>query len=309
MTEFAVFTEPQQGASYDTQLAFAQQAERSGFDGFFRSDHFLAMGDMPRVAPGATDAWTTLAGLARETETLRLGTLVSSVTYRVPGILAAQVAQVDAMSGGRVELGLGTGWFEDEHRAYGIPFPAKRFDLLEEQVAIITGLLHGTAGEPFSFSGEHYALEGGPAFATVQERIPVTIGGAGLKRTPALAARFAREFNVAFQDDDVIVDRWARARAAAEEIGRDPRTLRLSTALTTLAGASEADLERRAAATNVDLAAFRRRSTFCGSAQEIADRAGALIEAGAERIYFQLIDMEDLDHVAFLGEEVLPKLR
>ena len=134
--EYCLFTEPQQGATYDDQLAFARAGERLGFDGFFRSDHYLRMGDGDPL-PGPTDAWTTLAGLARETSRIRLGTLVSSVTYRHPGILAIQVAQVDAMSGGRVELGLGTGWFEREHRAYGIPFPAKRFDLLEEQLAVV----------------------------------------------------------------------------------------------------------------------------------------------------------------------------
>ncbi|WP_221586173.1 LLM class F420-dependent oxidoreductase [Microbacterium sp. G2-8] len=310
MTEFCVFTEPQQGATYDTQLSFAQQAETSGFDGFFRSDHYLKMGDFFDGSPGPTDAWTTLAGLARETTTLRLGTLVSSVTYRTPGILAIQVAQVDQMSGGRIELGLGTGWFGAEHAAYGIPFPPKRFDLLEEQLEIVTGLWATPAGETYSFDGSHYQLTDSPALPKpVQSTVPVIVGGAGLKRTPMLAARHATEFNIPFQPEDVVFDRWGRARAACEEIGRDPETLSLTVALTTLGGATEADVARRAAATGVDVSAFRDDHTFCGSADEIVDRAGRLIENGASRIYFQMIDMTDLDHVAFIGEEVLPQLR
>ncbi|WP_111467120.1 LLM class F420-dependent oxidoreductase [Microbacterium suaedae] len=308
--EFCVFTEPQQGASYDTQLAFAQQAERSGFDGFFRSDHYLKMGDFFTGEPGPTDAWTTLAGLARETRTLRLGTLVSSVTYRTPGILAIQVAQVDQMSGGRVELGLGTGWFEAEHAAYGIPFPRKRFDLLEEQLEIVQGLWGTPEHATYSFDGEHYQLVDSPALPKpAQEAPPVIVGGAGLKRTPSLAARFATEFNIPFQPEDVVVDRWARARAACEDIGRDPETLKTTVALTTLAGETEQDVARRAAATGVDVDEFRRDHTFCGSAAEIVDRAGRLLEQGANRLYFQMIDMTDLDHVAFVGEEVLPQLR
>ncbi|NHI16342.1 LLM class F420-dependent oxidoreductase [Microbacterium excoecariae] len=309
-TEFCVFTEPQQGATYDTQLAFARAAEAAGFDGFFRSDHFLHMGGFFSGDPGPTDAWTTLAGLARETERIRLGTLVSSVTYRVPGILAIQVAQVDQMSGGRVELGLGTGWYADEHEAYGIPFPRRRFDLLEEQLAIVTGLWKTPAGDTFSFDGSHYQLRDSPALPKpVQDPPPVIVGGAGLERTPRLAARYASEFNIVFQPEDVVVDRWARARAACEEIGRDPDTLKTTVGLTTLAGPTERDVARRAAATGVDLAGFRADHTFCGSAAEIADRAGRLIESGARRVYFQLLDMTDLDQVAYLGDEVLPQLR
>src|SRR5688572_13815449 len=139
--ELRVFTEPQQGASYDTLLAFAQTSEELGFDAFFRSDHYLKMGDVSGL-PGPTDAWITLAGLARDTSTIRLGTLVTPITFRFPGPLAISVAQVDAMSGGRVELGIGTGWYDAEHTAYAIPFPplGERFERLEEQLAIITGL-------------------------------------------------------------------------------------------------------------------------------------------------------------------------
>ncbi len=153
---FRVFTEPQQGATFEQQLAMAQTAERLGFDGWFRSDHFLAMGDMGgdvRGLPGPTDAWVTLGAIARETSTIRLGTLVTSVTFRHPGLLAIQVAQVDAMSGGRIEFGLGTGWFAAEHAAYGVPFPDKRFGMLEEQLEIVTGLWATPVGERYSFAG------------------------------------------------------------------------------------------------------------------------------------------------------------
>jgi len=295
--QFCVFVEPQQGATYDTQRRFAQEAERVGFDGFFRSDHYLHMGDSSGQ-PGPTDAWTTLAGLARETSTLRLGTLVSSVTYRVPGILAIQVAQVDEMSGGRVELGLGTGWFEAEHRAYGIPFPAKRFDLLEEQLAIVTGLWSTPDDETFSFDGAHYSLTGSPARPKpTQDRIPVIVGGRGPKRTPALAARYATEFNIGFAAEDVIAEKFATVRAACEDVGRDPDTLRLSVALPTLIAADRDTLLRRAAATGVqDLEAFGAVNVL-GTPDEACEKLERLRALGADRVYLQTMDMTDLDHL------------
>lgn len=306
--EYCLFTEPQQGASYDDQLAFAKAGERLGFTGFFRSDHYLRMGDGDPF-PGPTDAWTTLAGLARETTTLRLGTLVSSVTYRTPGILAIQVAQIDAMSNGRVELGLGTGWFEAEHRAYGIPFPAKRFDLLEEQLELITGLWATPAGERYSFDGAHYSLTDAPALPhPVQERIPVIVGGAGPRRTPELAARFATEFNIGFQPEEVIAEKFDGVRAACGRLDRDPATLKLSVALPTLAGASAADLERRAA--NIDETAdeFRNGTNIIGGVDEIVAKVERLKALGAQRIYFQLMDLQDVEQVEYLGSEVLPHL-
>lgn len=307
--EYCVFTEPQQGATYDTQLAFAQAAEKHGFTGFFRSDHFMKMGDFFDGTPGPTDAWTTLAGLARETSTIRLGTLVSAVTYRWPGLLALQVAQVDQMSGGRAELGLGTGWYEAEHRAYGIPFPAKRFSHLEEQLEIITGLWGTPPDQTYSFDGRHYSIADSPALPKpTQARIPLIVGGPGPKRTPALAAKYASEFNIVFQPEDVIADRLANVVRACEEIGRDPATLKRTVGLTVLAGATEQDVRRRAENTGVDLDDFRTGFTFAGSAPEIVDRVGRLIEYGAERIYFQMIDLTDLDHLAYLGEEILPQL-
>ena len=306
--EYCTFTEPQQGFDYEEQLAFALATERAGFDGFFRSDHYMRMGAGDPL-PGPTDAWTTLAGLARETERIRLGTLVSSATHRLPAVLAIQVAQVDVMSGGRIELGLGTGWFEAEHRAYGMPFPAKRFDRLEEQLEIITGLWSTPVGETFDFTGEHYTLTGAPALPKpLQRPVPIIVGGNGPRRTPAIAARYATEFNIGFQPEPDIAAAFDRVRRACEAIGRDPRTLRLSVALPTIAADDEATLARRSEATGRPLAEFRNGTNIAGSADEVIAKVRRLIDLGAQRIYFQTVDMRDLDQVAYLGAEVLPAL-
>jgi F420-dependent oxidoreductase-like protein len=303
-----IFTEPQQGASYDDLLAVAQATETLGFDAFFRSDHYLAMGDHDSGLPGPTDAWTTLAGLARETKHIRLGTLVSSLTYRPPGILAIQVAQVDQMSGGRVELGLGTGWFEQEHLAYGIPFPAKRFGMLEEQLAVITGLWETPVGESYSFAGEHYTLVDSPALPKpTQARVPVIVGGGGAKRTPALAARFATEFNLPFPDFADIPGKFAGVRAACEAVGRNPEELVYSAALIAVAGADEAEFTRRAAAVGREPAELREHGV-AGTTAEVVDRLGALAADGVECVYLQIMDLADLDHLDFLAREVMPQL-
>jgi F420-dependent oxidoreductase-like protein len=306
--EYCLFTEPQQGFSYDDQLAFARSAETHGLDGFFRSDHYLRMGEGdPR--PGPTDAWTTLAGLARETSRIRLGTLVSSVTYRVPGILAIQVAQVDAMSGGRAELGLGTGWFEREHEAYGIPFPAKRFDLLEEQLAIVTGLWATPDAETFTFDGAHYRLDAAPALPKpAQERVPVIVGGGGPKRTPALAARYATEFNIGFVPEDVVTQKFDVVRAACEDLGRDPATLKMSVALPTIVGADDAEIERRLAAIGQTREQFDNGANIIGTPDQVVEKVGRLRDLGASRVYFQLLDLRDIDHADQFGTEVVPHL-
>lgn len=305
--DFRIFTEPQQGASYDDLLAVAQATESLGFDAFFRSDHYLAMGDKPGL-PGPTDAWTSLAGLARETTRIKLGTLVSSVTYRHPGILAIQVAQVDQMSGGRAELGLGTGWFEREHAAYGIPFPAKRFGMLEEQLEIVTGLWATPAGATYSFDGEHYTLADSPALPKpVQSPVPVIVGGGGPKKTPALAARFATEYNAGFATIADLAPRLERVRQACADIGRDPSTLTLSIAGNTAAGATEADSRRRADAIGYDYEDLRVGG-FAGSTDEVVDKIGTLQELGFTRLYFQVMDLSDLDHLDFLAREVVPRV-
>lgn len=306
--ELCIFTEPQQGASYDDQLAQAQATERLGFDGWFRSDHFLAMGDTDPL-PGPTDAWVTLAGLARETSRIRLGTLVSSVTFRHPSLLAIQVAQVDAMSGGRVELGLGTGWFAEEHEAYGIPFPTKRFGLLEEQLEIVTGLWSTPPGEQFDFTGEHYTLAHSPALPKpVQERVPVIIGGGGPERTPAIAARFATEFNLGFRSEDAIVRAFDRVRRACEQIGRDPATLQTTVALPTVVASSDADYLRRLAAIDADADTFAEVN-IAGSPDAAVEKLLRLRELGADRVYLQLVDPRDLEHLELIAAEVVPHLR
>ena len=306
--EFCIFTEPQQGASYGDQLAQARATERLGFDGWFRSDHFLAMGDTDPL-PGPTDAWTTLAGLARETRRIRLGTLVSSATFRHPSILAIQVAQVDEMSGGRVELGLGTGWFAEEHEAYGIPFPTRRFDLLEEQLAIVTGLWSTPVGERFDFAGAHYALEQAPALPKpVQEQVPLIIGGAGPRRTPELAARFATEFNLGFRSEDTIAEVFDGVRRACDEAGRDPATLRMSVALPTVVAADDAEYLRRLAAIGADPDTFAEVN-IAGSPDAAVEKLLRLRDLGADRVYLQLVDLRDLDHLELIADAVLPHLR
>jgi F420-dependent oxidoreductase-like protein len=305
--DLRIFVEPQEGATYDEQVACAQAAERLGFDAFFRSDHLLAMsGD---GLPGPTDSWITLAGIARETSRIRLGTMVTAATFRHPSLLAISVAQVDAMSGGRVELGLGTGWFEREHRAYGVPFPAKRFGLLEEQLAIVSGLWSTPIGETFSFTGEHWTLEDAPALPKpVQSPLPIIVGGGGARRTPALAARYASEYNIGFVPEAVAAEKFAVVRRACEDIGRDPDSLIYSVAQTTVVGADEADYRRRAEARGLDPAAFRENG-IAGAPQEALDRIGRLGELGADRVYLQTAVARDLDLVELLGTEVLPHVK
>ena len=308
-----IFIEPQQGASYDTQLAVAREAERLGFDAFFRSDHYLRMGGDPagpEARPGPTDSWVTLAGLARETSTIRLGTMVTSATFRLPAPLAIGVAEVDAMSGGRIELGLGTGWFEAEHTAYGIPFPplGERFDRLEEQLAIVTGLWTTPEGKRFDFDGRYYQLRESPALPkpAQQPRPPIIIGGAGSKRTPALAAKYADEFNLPFHAFDAFGPACDRVRAACEAIGRDPATMVFSAAQTLCCGADEAEFRRRAAAIGRDPAELRQGAG--GTPAEVAERLAAYRDAGATRIYLQTLDLGDLDHLRLVAEAVVPRL-
>jgi len=305
--ELRIFTEPQQGATYDDVLAVAKATEDLGFDAFFRSDHYLVMGDGDGL-PGTSDAWTMLAGLARETSRIRLGTLVSSVTYRYPGILAVQVAQVDQMSGGRVELGLGTGWYEREHQAYGIPFPAKRFGMLEEQLAIVTGLWGTPLGETFSHSGEHYTLVDSPALPKpTQDRIPLIVGGSGPRRTPALAARFASEFNIGFPDAGTLDARLGLIHTALDEAGRDRASITMSVAHVLCAAADEAGVNRRAQAIGRDPEQMRRDG-FGGTANEVVDRLGELRDKGINRVYLQVLDLHDLDHLEFVATKIAPQL-
>jgi F420-dependent oxidoreductase-like protein len=308
--EFRVFIEPQQGASYADQLTVAQTAEQLGYAAFFRSDHYVAMaGD---GLPGPTDSWVTLGAIARETSRIRLGTLVTSATFRYPGPLAITVAQVDAMSGGRVEFGLGSGWFEAEHQAYGIPFPPvrERFDRLTEQLAIITGLWTTEPGEKFDFSGEHYTIADSPALPKpVQSpHPPIVIGGSGAKRTPALAAKYAAEFNIPFAPLDTAKTQFGRVAEAVDAAGRAADSIVYSAAFVICAGRDDAEVARRAAAIGRDVDELRSNSPLVGTPTEIVDKLGAWQEIGVRRAYAQLLDLSDLAHLELFAGEVIPQL-
>jgi F420-dependent oxidoreductase-like protein len=307
--DLRIFTEPQQGASYADLLRVAQATEAAGFDGFFRSDHYLAMGE-GSGEPGPTDAWTTLSALAVQTERIRLGTLVTSATFRLPGPLAIAVAQADQMSGGRVELGLGAGWFEAEHAGYGIPFPAlgERFARLEEQLEIITGLWATPAGKTYSFSGEYYTLTDSPALPKPARPIPVIVGGKGPRRTPALAARFAAEFNVPFSPLGVATAQFERVVQACADAGRDPAQIVRSCAHTLAIGATSAEVARRGESfglTEDELST----NPLAGTPAQIVDQLGRWREqAGITRVYVQLLDLADLGQLELVAGEVAPQL-
>jgi alkanesulfonate monooxygenase len=304
-----IFIEPQQGATYAQQVRVAQTAEALGFDALFRSDHFLTMGG--DGLPGPTDAWVTLGGLARETERIRLGTLVTSATFRLPGLLAVEVAEVDAMSGGRVELGLGAGWFDAEHLAYGVPFPplGERFERLEEQFAILTGLWTTPIGKKFAFKGRHYTIEDSPGLPkpVQQPHPPLIVGGHGATRTPRLAATYAAEFNLAFSSLADTEAQYGRVRAACEQSGREPTSLRFSVAQVVCCGTDEAEFERRAANIGRKPAELRANGA-AGTPDEIVARIKAFGDIGAETVYLQVLDLDDLEHVELIARDVLPQV-
>lgn len=308
--DLRIFTEPQQGATYADLLAVAQTAERLGYGAFFRSDHYLAMNS--KGLPGPTDAWITLAGLARETSTIRLGTLVTSATFRHPGPLAITVAQVDAMSGGRVDFGIGAGWYEEEHLAYGIPFPPlqERFDKLEESLAVITGLWETPVGKTFSYEGAHHRILDSPALAKPAQRPgpPIVIGGKGKRRTPALAARFADEFNVPFESEEESARLFARVQDACRAVDRDPAELVWSNALVLCCGRDEDEIARRAARLGREVDELRENG-LAGTPAEVVEKIGRYAEVGTQRIYLQILDLADLDHLELVAQEVLPAVR
>jgi F420-dependent oxidoreductase-like protein len=306
--QLRIFTEPQQGADYSTLLRIAKATEDLGFDAFFRSDHYLKMGAVSGL-PGPTDAWTTLAALAVQTERIRLGTLVSPVTFRPPGPLAISVAQIDQMSGGRVELGLGTGWFDDEHAAYGLPFPSlgERFAIMEEQLAVITGLWTAPEGEPFSFAGKFYTVADSPALPKPAQRPrpPVIIGGGGQKRTPRLAAAYADEYNAGFDTVQGTEAAFDRVRAAVERAGRPADSMIYSVAQVVCCGRDETEIKRRAAAIGREPDELRQ-SGLAGTPAEVVDKIGQFAAIGAQRTYLQVLDLGDIEHLELLAAEVLP---
>jgi len=308
--QLRIFTEPQQGASYDTLLVVAKAAEELGFDAFFRSDHYLRMGSVSGL-PGPTDAWVTLAGLARETSRIRLGTLMTAATFRHPGPTAISVAQVDQMSGGRVEFGFGAGWYAAEHEAYAIPFPelGERFERFEEQLAIITGLWETPEGEAFSFGGAHYTVTDSPGLPKPAQRPrpPVLIGGTGRRRTPRLAARYADEYNVPFTGVPETAAAFGRVRDACSAAGRAASSMTYSAAQVVCCGRSRAELERRAASIGQNLAELREGGV-AGTPAEVAEKIATYAGIGAQRMYLQLLDLHDLDHLELIASDVLPQL-
>lgn len=302
MIDVRILAEPTTD-DFSIQLAHAVAAEAAGFSGWFRSEH-LIMGEQ-EVA--GTDAMMVLAGLATQTSKLRLGTLMSPATFRLPGQLAVQVAQLDRMSGGRMELGLGTGWFEPEHRAFGIDFGENaraRFDRLEEQLQIVTDLWKTVPGERYSHSGRFYELASAPAAPTSQiPHVPLILGGQGPVRTPRLAARFANEFNALRQPPAELVKVFARVRAACEKVGRDPASLVYSTAVVVCCGENRAQIEQRIERSGQP----RKKLAAAGAAgtpEQVVEQLAHYIDAGASRLYLRLFDLPDLDHVALLGDQV-----
>jgi F420-dependent oxidoreductase-like protein len=303
-----IFTEPQQGATYDQLLAVAETAEECGFGAFFRSDHVLKMGDGSGT-PTVTDAWITLAGLARETSTIRLGTLVTPVTFRGVGSLAVILGQVDHMSGGRIEVGLGAGWYDAEHQAFGLTFPetGERMDRLDDQLSILHGVWSTPPGETFELAGAttSVGIDADSVRPLQRPHPPLILGGQAKARSASLAVAYADEYNAAFHSADDTRAVHDRIRQACEKAGRDPSSLVYSAAQIVCCGETEADIERRAAAIGRDPAELRKNG-LAGSPQEILDKLATFAGAGVERFYLQVLDLTDLDHLRLIGEAVQP---
>jgi alkanesulfonate monooxygenase SsuD/methylene tetrahydromethanopterin reductase-like flavin-dependent oxidoreductase (luciferase family) len=303
-----IFTEPQQGASYDQLLLVARTAEECGFDAFFRSDHYLKMGTATG-RPGYTDAWVTLAGLARDTRSIRLGTMVTPVTFRAVGSFIVIATQVDQMSGGRLEVGLGAGWFADEHEAYGLPFPAlpARYDLLDDQLAILHGAWSAPPGATFSFSGRtcDVRLEADTLRPIQRPHPPIVVGGVGGPRSARLAVDYADEYNVSFRSIDATREIHDRVRQACADSERDPSAMRWSVAQTLCCGRTDAEVSRRAEAIG-ESAAELRENGLAGTPGEVLEKMGRFAATGVDRFYLQVLDLTDLDHVRLVAEEVLP---
>lgn len=309
--------EGQEGVTWDQWLSLALACEEHGFDGLFRSDHYLSF-EHPRDR-GSLDAWTTLAALGAMTERIRLGTMVSPVTFRHPAVLAKSVVTVDHASDGRVELGMGAGWFEREHSAYGFPFPpiADRMDILAEQVEIVHRLWDKDEDE-VTFEGKHYRLESCPGLPKpLQEpHPPLIVGGGAGPRSVALAARWADEYDVVFVDPATARDRRDRISAACETIDRDPGEVRFSLLSRTVVGSDEGDLERRASALMTreaqsgDVEAFideLRSNQLVGTVDQVLERLEEYAGAGVERVFMQHLVHEDLEMVALIGSEIIPE--
>jgi F420-dependent oxidoreductase-like protein len=303
-----IFTEPQQGASYDELLTVARTADERGFGAFFRSDHVLKMGSASGL-PGVTDAWTTLAGLARDTRSIRLGTLVTPVTFRAVGTFPVIAAQVDHMSGGRLEIGLGAGWYEEEHQSFGLPFPplAERYDRLEDQLAILHGLWTSPPGAKFALDARtgSVAIDADTVRPLQRPHPPIVLGGLGGPRSARLAAAYADEYNVAFFPAKAMRDAHDAVRRACERIGRDPTSLVWSAAQVLCCAANETELSRRARAMRREVSELRENG-LAGTPAEVLEKLAHFAGHGANRFYLQVLDLSDLDHLHLVAEDVLP---
>jgi len=310
----ALMIEGQEGVTWAEWCALADACEQHGIDTLFRSDHYLSPDSETAVAH---DAWTTISALAARTTTLRLGTLVSPVTFRLPGLLANAVATADHVSGGRIELGLGAGWLEREHRAFGFPFPALsiRLEMLAEQLEIVHRLW---TEERVDFQGRHYSLEQAPGMRTVQgPHPPLLVGGSGRRGTAEPAARFADEYNCGYASPDDFAAARSRVLAACERHGRDPATIRFSLMTCCVIGATRADaLERarelhrsQASATAFDDWLQELTATgLIGSVDEVAERLRAYERAGCGRAMLQHLLHTDLESIELIGRELAPRL-
>ena len=303
-----VLMEPRHGATYDRVVAMAKATEEAGMDAFFRNDHYLGIDSTdPEYRP--TDSWTTLAGLAIETTQIKLGTLMTAGTFRHPGVLANAVATVDQMSGGRVILGIGTGWYEREHKAFGIPFPpiGERFDRLDEEMQILNGLWMTPQGEPFSFDGRFWQLEEARNFPVLVQapRPEIVIGGTGPRRTPLMAAKWADEFNSGAGHG--CAERFANVRRVCEEIGRDPSTLRMSATAQVICGSTRAEAQERLERLG-DPGARMLANGVVGTPSEVVGELERLDAEGCETVYLHIFDIDDLDHLALIGSEVVPQV-
>jgi F420-dependent oxidoreductase-like protein len=311
--ELCLMIEGQEGVTWSQWVALALTCEAHGIPKLFRSDHYLNLEGVNER--GSLDAWGTLCGLAAVTSTLRLGTLVSPATFRHPSELAKLVTTADHISGGRIELGLGAGWHDREHEAYGFGYPAlgERMDILEEQLQVVLGSWSGSAAQPFSFDGEHYTLaELDAEPKPIQEpHPPLLIGGSGGRRSCRLAARYGDEYNTVFATVDELGGRRRRLAEACEAEGRPMLPFSLMT--TVLVGADDKELGQRAAALEQRTGAEPGSIVgeppdgwIVGTVADAAEQLRALADVGVERVFCQHLLHDDLDAVALIGERLAP---
>jgi F420-dependent oxidoreductase-like protein len=315
---FALMTEPQQGLSYAEQLELARLAERLGFEAFFRSDHYRSFPG-PTDKP-TTDAWAVLAGIARETTTIRLGALVSPVTFRYPGSFAKVVTTVDEMSGGRIDVGVGAGWNDLEHSQLGLPFPevAKRADLMEDELAILHGLWEEPDG--WSFEGKQVSIKDASFNPKPVQRPhpPIIVGGEGRPRSLRLAARYADEYNMSGSGPELCIEKFAKLAEECRKIGRDPATMRKSVMVGFLIGADQAEFDRRVRDLLVmvgeagsDASAWleeHRPRWIVGTPDQARAMAARFAATGVDRIMLQ--DMLPRDHamIELVARELIGRI-